>query len=170
MVDGRRLDDMSADIDEAAARWHLAQADDDMDWAAFTDWLEADPRHRDAYDAMALLDDRIDAAGPALHTRAADPLPERRIARWGPWSAIAAVVIAAVTSQRQNLRPIVRTFAASGLRLPSSAAMRPTTSPQPIIVARSTPSSSATNSGPGVGGTSECVIVAPATIASTQSR
>ncbi|MCI1142879.1 DUF4880 domain-containing protein [Sphingomonas sp. WKB10] len=96
MVDGRRLDDMSADIDEAAARWHLAQADDDMDWAAFTDWLEADPRHRDAYDAMALLDDRIDAAGPALHARAADPLPERRISRWGPWSAIAAVVIAAV--------------------------------------------------------------------------
>ena len=53
MVDGRRLDDMSADIDEAAARWHLAQADDDMDWSAFTEWLEADPRHRDAYDAMA---------------------------------------------------------------------------------------------------------------------
>jgi transmembrane sensor len=96
MVDGRRLDDMSADIDEAAARWHLAQADDDMDWAAFTDWLEADPRHRDAYDAIALLDDRIDAAGPALHPRSADPMPERRSPRWGAWSAIAAVVIAAV--------------------------------------------------------------------------
>lgn len=96
MVDGRRLDDMSADIDEAAARWHLAQADDDMDWAAFTDWLEADPRHRDAYDAMALLDDRIDAAGPALHPRAASSMPERRSLRWGAWSAIAAVVIAAV--------------------------------------------------------------------------
>ena len=96
MVDGRRLDDMSADIDEAAARWHLAQADDDMDWAAFTDWLEADPRHRDAYDAMALLDDRIHAAGPALHPRAASSMPERRSLRWGAWSAIAAVVIAAV--------------------------------------------------------------------------
>ena len=96
MVDGRRLDDMSADIDEAAARWHLAQADDDMDWAAFTDWLEADPRHRDAYDAIALVDDRIDAAGPALHLRAADLTPERRSPRWGAWSAIAAVVIAAV--------------------------------------------------------------------------
>ena len=96
MVDGRRLDDMSADIDEAAARWHLAQADDDMDWAAFTDWLEADPRHRDAYDAMALLDDRIDAAGPALNPRSADPMPGGRSPRWGAWSAIAAIVIAAV--------------------------------------------------------------------------
>ncbi|MFG6281112.1 FecR domain-containing protein [Sphingomonas sp. S6] len=96
MVDGRRLDDMSADIDEAAARWHLAQADDDMDWSAFTEWLEADPRHRDAYDAMALLDDRIDAAGSALHPRPADQTLGRRMPRWGAWSAIAAVVIAAV--------------------------------------------------------------------------
>ena len=39
-----------------------------------------------------------------------------------------------------------------------------------IIVAIGTPRASATNNGPGVGGTSECVIVAPATIASTPRR
>ena len=39
-----------------------------------------------------------------------------------------------------------------------------------IISAMSMPIACATNSGPGVGGTSECVIVAPATMASTKSR
>ena len=51
---------MSDDIYEAAARWHQAQARDDIDWDAFAAWLDADPRHRDAYDDIALLDEDID--------------------------------------------------------------------------------------------------------------
>ena len=54
------------EIDRAAARWHAAQHDDAMDWAVFTLWLEADPRHRNSFDALALLDARIDAALPTL--------------------------------------------------------------------------------------------------------
>lgn len=53
-------------IDQDAARWHAAQHDDAMDWAGFTLWLEADPRHRESFDAMALLDERIDAVLPTL--------------------------------------------------------------------------------------------------------
>ena len=53
------------DIDEAAARWHLQQ-DDALDWDGFTRWLEADPRHREAFDAIALIDARIDEALPTL--------------------------------------------------------------------------------------------------------
>ncbi|MFA6112570.1 MAG: FecR domain-containing protein [Sphingomonas sp.] len=87
---------MSAETDEAAARWHLAQADDDMDWMAFAEWLEADPRHREAYDAIALLDARIDAARPMLsRLLPAEPMP-RRAPRIAVWGAIAAVLIAVI--------------------------------------------------------------------------
>ncbi len=90
-------DGMNAEIDEAAARWHLAQADDDMDWAAFTEWLEADPRHREAYDSIALLDARIEAARPTLSRLLSEPEPApRRVPRIALWSAIAAVLIAAI--------------------------------------------------------------------------
>lgn len=90
---------MSAEIDEAAARWHLAQAGDDMDWVAFTEWLEADPRHREAYDAIALLDARIDAARPMLAQMLpaeTEPPPHRRVPRFAVWGAIAAVLIAVI--------------------------------------------------------------------------
>lgn len=89
---------MSAEIDEKAALWHLAQADDDMDWAAFAEWLEADPRHREAYDAIAMLDARIDAARPALSEllpEEAEPAP-RRAPRTILWGAIAAILIAVI--------------------------------------------------------------------------
>jgi transmembrane sensor len=97
---------MSAEIDEAAARWHLAQADDDMNWAAFTEWLEADPRHREAYDAIALLDARIDAARPILSRLLPDesePI-RRRIPRVA-WGAIAAVLIAVIAIGILRLQP-----------------------------------------------------------------
>ena len=43
-------------IIEQAASWHAASSDDAMDWTRFTSWLEADPRHRSAYDEIALAD------------------------------------------------------------------------------------------------------------------
>lgn len=39
-----------------AAAWHVASESDTMDWDGFTLWLEADPRHRAAYDEIALGD------------------------------------------------------------------------------------------------------------------
>lgn len=84
------------DVDEAAARWHMAQDDDAMDWDGFTRWLEADPRHRTAFDAIALLDEKIDAALPDLR-RIMPPepaVPARRVRplRWAiGGSAVAAV-------------------------------------------------------------------------------
>jgi transmembrane sensor len=64
---------MNREVDQImaqAARWHIASDDDAMDWAAFTRWLEADPRHRDAYDEIALTDGLLeehdkDLFGPA---------------------------------------------------------------------------------------------------------
>lgn len=50
---------MNDSIIERAAEWHAAQDGDAMDWDAFTLWLEADPRHRVAFDQIALLDDDL---------------------------------------------------------------------------------------------------------------
>ena len=47
---------MSEHIEEQAWKWHQALQADSGDWDGFTHWLEADPRHRDAYDSIALLD------------------------------------------------------------------------------------------------------------------
>lgn len=94
------MSDEIDDIDQAAARWHLGQADDAMNWDGFTAWLEADPRHRRAYDSIALLDARIAAAQPILRqivpAEVAEPV--RRATRWGWGVAAAAVAAAAVAA------------------------------------------------------------------------
>ncbi|CAN5421821.1 FecR family protein [soil metagenome] len=77
-------------IEEEAARWYAAQDDDSMDWAGFTDWLGADPRHRAAFDAVALLGDAIDTHRAEI-ARRLDALPANDNAsaqsRRGWWAA-----------------------------------------------------------------------------------
>lgn len=51
---------------DAAADWHARIDAPDMDWTAFGVWLEADPAHREAYDAVASLDAEIADAAPAI--------------------------------------------------------------------------------------------------------
>jgi transmembrane sensor len=64
-----------------------------MDWDAYTAWLEADPRHRDAFDAIALLDDDVMAQRARIAARLA-PSPETRTRRW-PWMVAASGAVAA---------------------------------------------------------------------------
>lgn len=49
-----------SDIDERlieqALAWQATLERDDADWDGYIAWLEADPRHRDAFDAVALVD------------------------------------------------------------------------------------------------------------------
>ncbi len=113
---------MSEDIHEAAARWHGAQQHDDMDWEGFTAWLEADPRHRLAYDEIALLDLQIDAARETLlppAMPAPTPVaPPRRVPRWaiGSGIAVAAALTLAVGIGFQQPQPdsqAVRAFASA---------------------------------------------------------
>ena len=99
---------MSEDIDEAAARWHTAQAADDMDWDGFTLWLEADSRHRLAFEEIALLDARLDRSRDLLRTLVTPteaPAPRRgmRLLGWG--SAAAAAVAAALILTLQSPAP-----------------------------------------------------------------
>lgn len=62
------MDDRDTAIVEAAIAWQqaIARGDDGMDWQAFTDWLETDPRHRTAFDEIALIDAGVDEHRSAI--------------------------------------------------------------------------------------------------------
>jgi len=88
-------------IRDVAAQWHVALDNDDMDWDAFTAWLEADPRHRVAYDEIALTDAALEDHRAALHVPvvANDDMaahPEVRRRRWWAWSGTAAAAALAI--------------------------------------------------------------------------
>ncbi len=108
---------MSEDIHEAAARWHEAQQHDDMDWQGFTAWLEADPRHRRAYDEIALLDLEIEEARDALIPPAElMPASRRPLPGWALGSGIAAAAAIALAigigfQQSQPDKPVTPAFA-----------------------------------------------------------
>ncbi len=98
----------TAEIADAAARWHLASERDDMDWDGFAAWLEADPDHRRLYNEAVLADDvAARHAGDLAAARepAAESDPDRR-PRWPIWAggamaaAIAAVVIVPQVSEQ----------------------------------------------------------------------
>ncbi len=102
-------------IAEQAVSWHLRLQDaDELVWASFADWLEADPRHNEAYEAVADGDERLaqslraarfpvaprtldDAFATVEYAEtlntAAEPDRVRRMAwRWGALAASIAVV------------------------------------------------------------------------------
>jgi transmembrane sensor len=56
------MDQKETEIVEAAIAWQqaIARDDSDIDWEAFTGWLETDPRHRAAFDELALIDAGVD--------------------------------------------------------------------------------------------------------------
>jgi transmembrane sensor len=104
---------MSEHIDDEAAAWFVAQHRDDMDWDAFTRWLEADARHPAAFDAIALLDERIDRALPelrALGENQSIAAPRSwRPARWmaaGGGLAAAAAIALVFVSPASSSRPL----------------------------------------------------------------
>ncbi|MDD3797585.1 MAG: FecR domain-containing protein [Novosphingobium sp.] len=97
-------------IIEQAAAWHAASARDDMDWDGFTEWLEADPRHRTAYDEVALADalvdeHRADLLAAEETEETGEVVPLRRAAfGWRGWAGVAiAASLVAVLSLPQLL-------------------------------------------------------------------
>jgi transmembrane sensor len=72
---------LTTDIVETALDWHLRQAGlTEAGWAEFIAWLEADPRHAEAYDRVAFLDGQLTAPRLAPRVAAAndDAAPPRR--------------------------------------------------------------------------------------------
>ncbi|QBM76614.1 iron dicitrate transport regulator FecR [Sphingomonas sp. AAP5] len=86
---------MNEDITERAAQWHAAQDADDMDWDGFATWLEADPRHRAAFDRIALLDDDIVEQRATIVAHLAAPAPAQREPRRWRWAVVAGGAMAA---------------------------------------------------------------------------
>ncbi|MBO9582237.1 MAG: FecR domain-containing protein [Sphingobium sp.] len=85
-------------IADQAIDWHLRQ--DDMDasaWHRFVEWLEADPRHAEAYDRIALAGG---AAGIVQAPKLPEPANDRGYSGWnvGRWMAGAAACAAAVVA------------------------------------------------------------------------
>lgn len=114
-------------IDQAIA-WHFASEGDDMDWSAFTAWLEADSRHRKAYDEIALsdrliedhrrdIDKRLPANDQPMPEEVPAPSGKRGWMRWAG-TAIAACLVAvlAVPQFLANPEQVYQTHA-SGQRI-----------------------------------------------------
>lgn len=84
-----------------AAAWHAASESDEMDWAGFTAWLEADARHRPAYDEISLADALLGEHRDVLRVAPAAPdaIPNDNVddttvlrpafASWRRWGAVA---------------------------------------------------------------------------------
>ncbi|WP_157216428.1 FecR family protein [Flavisphingomonas formosensis] len=96
MTAGSNIDERL--LDEAIA-WHRALEGDDADWDGFTLWLEADPRHREAFDEIALIDRIVEEHAPTLRQLTViEPIepepasPARR--RWLVGSLAAALAFA----------------------------------------------------------------------------
>lgn len=92
----------NAMLHEEALGWVIRTRDPDFaEWDAFTVWLEGDPAHAPAYDALMAADAgfaRIVVAREAIPAAANDPgLPTPRPMRWIAGGAIAAVLVAAVS-------------------------------------------------------------------------
>jgi transmembrane sensor len=92
-------------IRELAAAWAIAMREPDFDdWEGFTAWLEADPAHAEAYDAVQYALQEADAALELLpapeYAPAANDNPPGWLASRRGWlgGAIAAALVLALTS------------------------------------------------------------------------
>jgi transmembrane sensor len=101
--------DMAIDPDilDAAADWHAHLEGYAPDYDGFATWLEADARHRQAYDRVIALDTLVvdHARDLALALPANDDAPVRRSDRWrfaGMAAAIALVVGMGALTLRDN--------------------------------------------------------------------
>lgn len=100
-------------IDQALA-WQAALERDDADWEGYMAWLEADPRHREALDSVAvtaaMVEEHKDAVGSLFDVQGAEasPRPQRRT-KWALGGGLVAVLALAIglPMLRQEAAPSV---------------------------------------------------------------
>ena len=84
-------------IREQAAAWAVRTGDPGFeDWDRFTSWLEEDPAHSQAYDAIMPSVDEAAEALPPIVPAANDDEPRRQPRRW--WAGAAAAAVFAATA------------------------------------------------------------------------
>jgi len=88
---------MSEQINEQALRWHTALQAADADWDAFTQWLEADPAHREAYDQVALVDDLVGRHRAGLASVPFESATTRSRGRWRLAAVAAGALVLALS-------------------------------------------------------------------------
>ena len=103
-------------IEQEAVAWLVRQHDSATDWAGFTAWLEADPRHRAIYEELALLDSDLELYAASIFTVEQDN--ERRASRrgrswmaWGGGGAIAAAIAAIFLVNEPKPAPSLQLYA-----------------------------------------------------------
>jgi transmembrane sensor len=103
-----RLDIEDHLLDEALA-WQQSLESDDADWDGYVQWLEADPRHREAFDSVALVNAVVVEHAPAvadlLATQPTVDIPHTsHPRRWVAGGAIAAALalVVAIPVLRQG--------------------------------------------------------------------
>jgi transmembrane sensor len=111
------MQERDIEIIERAVAWQQAVAVDAVDWTALTEWLEADPRHRDAFDDVALIDASVNAHRDDLRAllrhevvrdanETAVPPPASTSRRWVLGAGIAAALaLAAALPLIQSQQP-----------------------------------------------------------------
>lgn len=87
---------------QAAMRWHAATSRSDCDWDAFTSWLEEGASHRQTFNDVSLLEERLARHRQALQ-RLDGPVAHRKY-RW-PLALAAAVVMGLAVAVSWNQLP-----------------------------------------------------------------
>lgn len=114
-----RSHEEDATLDEALA-WRAALARDNADWDGYIAWLEADPRHREAYDAIDLVDATVDAhrgaVSDVIEAETSVPPARFRLPRlaWVISGGIAAALAFLLVLPMPWATPAVRSYAAEG--------------------------------------------------------
>ena len=107
--------DMDEQMLDQAIAWQAALEQDDADWDGYLAWLETDPRHRKAFDSIALLDAAIAdnrAQIKPLITRSVEtailPVPSRWRPRmlWGGAIAASLAIMVAIPLSRSRSDPV----------------------------------------------------------------
>ena len=98
-------------MNEEALGWVIRTRDPDFaDWTGFTAWLEADPAHASAYDALMAADSDMDSLIPvepvAMPVAANDAGDRRPRFRWIAGGALAAALVATVSISVLNRNDI----------------------------------------------------------------
>ncbi|MFC3440038.1 FecR family protein [Sphingobium rhizovicinum] len=117
-----------ADFDEAmldqAIAWQAALEHDDADWDGYLAWLEANPRHREAFDSIALVDAAVREHRDVLSHEPSPPVAEidprhrwkPRLVMGGALAACLALAVALPTFW-QTSRPIAYSNEGSAPRM-----------------------------------------------------
>lgn len=133
--------DIDQDVMASALAWHASLEQDDADWDGYILWLEADPLHREAFDAVSLVAAAVDDHRVEIGNLLAAQAPREPFARIFAYTGggMAAGIALMVALPIFRVSEPVRTYSAQAARSRSvelADGVRVTLSPASAIVVR----------------------------------